>query len=195
MTETPHRMATIFSRFFEISGLLLPALGLIVLLDPSCVLYSASRRSQAPEWPCYGGDAGGMRHSQLNQINRKNVSQLQIAWTFDTSDVSDGTEYPTRTAFESSPLVIDGVMHATTPFCRLLALDPETGKQLWAFDPRIDKSMRTNLFVNRGAAYWSDGKSKRLFLGDLQGRLFSIDISTGNPDVGFGQQGMLDLTL
>jgi quinoprotein glucose dehydrogenase len=153
----------------------------------------AQELQSSREWRSYGGDPGGAKHSPLDQINRKNVTRLKEAWVYDTGDVSDGTVYPTRSAFEATPLVVDGVMYLSTPFCRLIALDPETGIKLWDFDPQIDKTMRTNLFVSRGVTYWTDGKRKRIFLGDLHGRLFSIDIATGKPDPRFGQQGMLDL--
>jgi quinoprotein glucose dehydrogenase len=186
-------MATIFNPFFKTLVLSL-VLCLIVHLGGSSSVYAATGRTQTIEWRYYGGDAGGMRYSPLDQISKKNVSQLRVAWTLDTGDVSDGTQYPTRTAFEASPLVVDGVMYVTTPFCRLIALDAESGKQLWAFDPRIDKTMRANLLVSRGATYWSQGKQKRIFLGDLHGRLYSIDISMGKPDPDFGQDGVLDLT-
>ena len=83
----------------------------------------------------------------------------------------------------------------TTPFCRLIALNAESGEKLWDFDPQIDKTMRLNLFVNRGPAYWTDGKRKRVFLGDLHGRLFALDALTGRPDPEFGKNGMLDLKL
>ena len=94
------------------------------------------------DWPVYGGDAGGTRYSSLKQINRTNVSKLKTAWTFRTGDVSDGTEYPVRSAFEATPLMIDGVLYVVTVFDRLIALEAETGKELWAFDPKLDKPDR-----------------------------------------------------
>jgi quinoprotein glucose dehydrogenase len=147
----------------------------------------------AQEWPHYGGDAGGTRYSPLKQIHRGNVAKLQVAWTYDTGDFSDATQYPSRSAFEATPLVVDGVMYIVTPFCRLIALDPETGKELWAFDPKIDRSVRVNLFLSRGASFWTDGKAKRILLGDLEGRLWSIDAVTGKPDPAFGREGVVDL--
>src|SRR6187549_3924587 len=80
----------------------------------------------AQEWPAYAGDSGGSKYSKLKQINRENVTRLKVAWTFHTGDVSDGTLYPVRSAFEATPLVIDGVMYVTTPFSRLIALEAET---------------------------------------------------------------------
>src|SRR5262245_34335938 len=106
--------------------------------------------SFAQEWAYYGGDAGGMKYSPLSQINRSNVQKLQVAWTYHTGDLSDGTKYPMVSAFECTPLVADGMMYVTTPFCRVIALDAETGKQRWAFDPKLDKNKPNNLFINRG---------------------------------------------
>ena len=65
--------------------------------------------------------------------------RLKVAWIYHTGDVSDGKTCPQRSAFETTPLVVDGVMYLTTPFSRLIALDPETGKEIWAFDPKIDQ--------------------------------------------------------
>jgi quinoprotein glucose dehydrogenase len=147
----------------------------------------------AQEWPAYAGDSGGSKYSRLKQINRENVARLKIAWTYHTGDISDGSEYPPRSAFEATPLVIDGVLYVTTPFSRLIALDAETGKKLWDFDPKIDKEKSANLFINRGAAWWSAGPRKRIFLGTLDGRLFSIEAATGKPDDSFGAAGFIDL--
>ena len=164
-----------------------------VLFALVCSLLMSAATCYAQEWRFWGGDAGGTKYSPLEQINKKNVSELKVAWTYDTGDWSDGSEYPTRSAFEATPLVVDGVMYVSTPFCRLIALDPETGEKRWEFDPKIDRTMRINLFVSRGVTFWQDGNKKRIFLGDLHGRLFSIDAMTGKPDPKFGKDGMLDL--
>ncbi len=141
----------------------------------------------------YGGDLGNTRYSILKQINRSNVTQLKVAWIYHTGDISDGSKYPVRSAFESTPLVIDGLMYVTTPFSRLIALDPETGKEVWAFDPKIAMDVPRNLFISRGAAFWTDGSRKRILLGTLDGRLFSIDAKSGKPDDAFGTGGSVDL--
>jgi quinoprotein glucose dehydrogenase len=147
----------------------------------------------AQQWPTTSGDPGGSKYSPLRQINRENVTSLKVAWTYRTGDVSDGQTLPTRSAFETTPLVIDGIMYVTTPFNRVIALDAETGKELWAFDPKINRERPYNLFINRGAAYWSEGRQKRILLGTLDGRLFSLDAVTGKPDDSFGNAGWLDL--
>ncbi len=146
----------------------------------------------AQDWPSYGGDPGGMKYSALDQINRRNVSKLEVAWEYDTGDSSDGlTEFPSRSAFATTPLVIDGRMYFTTPFHRLIAVEPETGKELWTFDSELDKTNRVNLYTNRGAAYWGSGE--RLFLANQDGFLFSIEPKSGKPDQAFGDNGRLDL--
>lgn len=156
-------------------------------------VFSIASLLAAQEWRHYGGDAGGMKYSPLKQITPANVAKLKVAWEFHTGDVSDGKTLPVRSAFETTPLAVDGVLYFTTPFNRLIALDPETGKQLWAFDPKIDRERPFNLYINRGGAYWTDGKAKRIFYGTLDARLFSIDATTGEPDPAFGNRGSIDL--
>ena len=156
-----------------------------------CFLLCLPLRAQ--EWPYFGGDSGGAKYSTLKQINRRNVGGLRVAWTYHTGDVSDGTAWVVRSAFEGTPLIVDGVMYLTTPFCRLIALEAENGRELWAFDPKLDKERPHNLFINRGAAYWTDGKRKRLYYGTLEGNLHAIDALTGRPVETFGRAGKLDL--
>ena len=145
------------------------------------------------DWPHVGGDAGGAKHSPLAEIQRGNVARLEVAWTFDTADWSDGTVLPTRSAFEATPLVVDGVLYVPSAFSRLFALDAETGTERWVFDPKIDKTVPRNLFVNRGVSSWSDGTRRLVYLGDIEGRLWGIDAVTGRPDPGFGDGGRVDM--
>ena len=159
------------------------------------VLLLAASTAFGQQWPSYGGDPGGQKYSALDQVNRENVTRLRVAWEYDTGDASDGTlpGIPSRSAFEGTPLVVDGVMYLTTPFHRLIALEPETGTELWAFDSGLDRSARVNLYANRGAGYWTDGDRRRIFLGNQDGFLFSIDAATGKPDPVFADGGRLDL--
>ena len=89
-----------------------------------------SCNSIADEWSAYGRDSGGTRYSPLQQITPENVRKLQLAWTFHTGDVSDGSKGLRRSGFETTPLVMDGRLYLTTPFNRVIALDPITGRQL-----------------------------------------------------------------
>ena len=145
------------------------------------------------DWPYPGRDSEGTRHAPLAQINRENVKTLEVAWTFDTGDVSDGTTLPSRTSFAATPLMIEGVLYVPSPFSRLFAIDAETGAPAWVFDPSIDKTIPRNLFVNRGVSSWTDGKKRLLYLGDIEGRLWGVDAKTGQPDATFGEAGKVNL--
>jgi quinoprotein glucose dehydrogenase len=170
-----------------------------------CVAFaSAPARGQVPgdsEWPTYGNDPGGMRYSLLSQINRENVSKLKVAWTFHTGDISDGSRDRKRSGFEATPILVDGTLYFTTPFNRVIALDPETGRQRWAYDPRIDLTLDYgDGLVNRGVATWLDpvrasGQPcrRRIYEATLDARLVSLDATTGKPCMDFGDYGQVNL--
>ena len=159
--------------------------------------------SGAPsEWQAYGRDPGGSRYSPLTEINRDNVSQLKVAWTYRTGDVSDGKNARSTSAFQVTPLMVEGTLYLSTPFNRVIALDPETGRQRWAFDPRIDLTRGyDNQLNSRGISTWVDPKLKagepgrrRIFLGTNDVRLIALDAATGQPCPDFGDKGQVDLT-
>jgi len=152
-------------------------------------------------WPYYGHDAGGMRYSPLTQINRSNVTQLQVAWTFHTGDISEGSGGRKRSGFETTPLLVDGTLYLTTAFNRIVALDPETGKRRWAYDPKIDlDGDYGDGLVNRGVATWLDSArpaaqpcSRRIFESTQDARLVAVDAATGTPCADFGRDGQVSL--
>jgi quinoprotein glucose dehydrogenase len=114
----------------------MPSVGSAILAMTALAAATGSFGNALPDdWPYYGHDAGGMRYSPLTQINRDNVSQLKVAWTFHTGDISDGHADRKRSGFETTPILIDGALYLTTPFNRVIALDPVMGTQLWAYDP------------------------------------------------------------
>jgi len=157
---------------------------------------AAAASPREDEWPVYGHDPGGTKYSPLGQINRRNVTSLRVAWTFHTGDMYDPQGHGgKKTAFESTPLYIDRVLYVTTPFGRLIALDPDTGAQKWAFDPKSDIKAGFGDFANRGAAAWVDSKTRqrRLFVASIDARLFAIDAATGNACDDFGTGGLVDL--
>ena len=132
-------------------------------------------------WPYYGGDAGGSRYSPLAQISRDNVTKLAVAWEYHTGDVSDGSDGRRKSAFETTPIVVDGTMYLTTPFNRVIALDPETGQEKWSFDPKIDlRGPYSEGLINRGVTLWTDAAKKngdacrqRVFLATIDAQLFA----------------------
>jgi quinoprotein glucose dehydrogenase len=145
------------------------------------------------DWPNVFNDKQGTRYSKLDQINRVNVHKLQVAWIYHTGDAGE------TTTIECTPVVADGLMFVTTVTSKVVALDPETGKQVWTFDPYagpVVKRPRASGGVNRGVAYWSDGKEngqRRVILGVADGRLVSLDARNGKPDASFADSGTLDL--
>src|SRR5579864_1427840 len=175
------------------------------LLIFSCVAFaSGAARGQASgdtEWPNYGNDPGGMRYSSLSQINRENVSKLTVAWIFHTGDISDGSHNRKRSGFEATPILVDGTLYITTGFNRVIALDPETGKQKWAYDPKVDLTLDYgDGLVNRGVATWLDAARKqgqpcrrRIYEATLDARLISLDATSGKPCFDFGDYGQVSL--
>src|SRR5215813_6407483 len=107
------------------------------------------------EWRSYGGDSGGTRFSPLRQINRQNVGALKRAWTYHTGEENrqDETDRHPIAPFESTPLVVDGTLYLSTPSNRVIALDAETGREIWQFDPQANSATR-KFFQHRGVAYW-----------------------------------------
>ena len=181
---------------------------LVAAIGALCAcLQIASAQSPNPagatknDWAYYGHDAGGTRYSPLTQINRENVKNLKVAWTFHTGDISDGSGRPKRSGLETTPILVDGVLYLTSPFNRVFAVNPETGKQLWVFDPMIDIAAGYgDGLINRGVATWLDptrakGKRcrRRIFEATLDARLIALDAATGDPCMDFGNRGQISL--
>ncbi len=152
----------------------------------------------AEEWPAYGRDPGGARHSPLVQIDRDNVDALEIAWTFRTGHARVRTAREPR--FETTPIVVDGTLYLTTPLGELIALDPASGKPRWRFDPKSKRKAHYGDFANRGVSAWLDAAARpgsacrrRIFLATIDARLFAVDGATGRPCRDFGRRGMVDL--
>jgi quinoprotein glucose dehydrogenase len=178
------------------------ALAVALGLNASSVKITAwAGRAADDEWAYYGHDAGGMRYSPLTQINRDNVSTLKVAWTFHTGDISEGRDDRKRSGFETTPLLVDATLYLTTPFNRAIALDPETGTQRWAYDPKIDlNGDYGDGLVNRGVATWLDsarpsdqGCRRRIFESTQDARLVAVDAANGAPCPDFGKSGQVNL--
>jgi len=148
------------------------------------------------EWRFYGGNARGTRFSSLQQINRQNVGALKRAWTYHTGEVnrSNETDRHHIAPFETTPLVVDGMLYLSTPSNRVIALDPETGKEIWQFDPQAGRAERT-FFQHRGVAYWQSekGDDRRILYGTFDGRMICLEAKTGKTCHGFGTNGVVNL--
>ena len=130
------------------------------------------------DWPLYGGTHENNRFSPLKQINRKNVKELQVAWTFDTGE-SGG--------LQTSPIEVNGVLYGLTPTQKVFALNAATGELLWKFESGIKGTQ-----PDRGLAYWSDGLQARILVG-VMNFLYALDAATGKPISAFGKDGRIDL--
>jgi quinoprotein glucose dehydrogenase len=164
------------------------------------------------DWPTYGRDLAGTRYSPLKQINPGNVSKLTRAWTYHmragnapAQGPAEGNEVtvtgrgrggrggagggvPAR-VWEVSPLVVGGVMYLTTAYGHVVALEPETGKELWSYD------VKDGLPAERGLEYWAgDAQAPaEVFFGTSTGKLIALNAKTGRPVPGFGNEGIVDM--
>src|SRR4030095_17037966 len=163
---------------------------LVSQTDTQIVVSTPAKTTPSHEWHYYGGDSGGSKYSPLTQINRDNVRQLKVAWVFHTGDLPPDSMAAT---FECTPLVVDGVMYITTAFSKVIALEAETGKILWTFDPKLDTKKRSYAYANRGVAFWRKGAERRIFLATVRGGLFALEARTGRPIATFGKNGEIDL--
>jgi quinoprotein glucose dehydrogenase len=130
------------------------------------------------DWPVYGGSAASTHYSSLAQINRGNVKNLQVAWSFDSGEIG---------GLQTSPIIVDGILYGITPTQKIFALNAATGKLLWKFDSGIRGTQ-----PDRGLAYWSDGRDKRIIAGVMH-FVYALDAATGKPIDSFGRNGRIDL--
>jgi quinoprotein glucose dehydrogenase len=164
------------------------------------------------EWAFYGGDVRATKYSPLDQINADNVKELRIAWRHPAVPLDIANAYPevvaelpgreknllndeSRNNFESTPLMVNGVLYAVNGIGLVEALDPITGKTLWMQEPFVPglEGYADRRKV-RGLSYWRDGDDERTF--SVRGRyLFSLNATTGKPVPEFGDNGKVDLTV
>jgi quinoprotein glucose dehydrogenase len=176
----------------------------IAVLVAGAIATAASARlqelkSQAPDWPFYGGDQGGMKYSPLTGINASTVRQLGVTWEWSPREKAL-PGFGTRPGnFQATPLMIGNVLYLSTPYNRVVALNADTGAELWAFDPRAYEDGQPpngTGFVHRGVAAWrdsADGDKLRIFLNSRY-RLFCIDAASGRLVDSFGSHGVFDLS-
>src|ERR1700676_5335738 len=155
---------------FAVLGLLCSAPDAALAQDPAKKLQQ--------DWPVYGGGPENTHYSSLGQINRSNVAQLQVAWSFDSGETG---------GLQTSPIVVDGVLFGITPTQKMFAVDAGTGKLVWKFDSGIVGKQ-----PDRGLVYWSDARDKRILVG-VMNFLYALDAATGKPIPSFGQDGRIDL--
>ena len=158
--------------------------------SPAC----PARRRRRPvagtvDWAAHGANAAHTQSSPLDQITPKNVASLKVAWTYHTGDAR-----PDRSQIQCNPIVVRGVLYATSPQLKVFALDAATGQPKWVFDPFTAGADQSGLGVNRGVVYWEGegGRDARILVGAGY-TLFALDAATGKPIESFGTKGGVDL--
>ena len=152
------------------------------------------------EWPTYGNDAGATKYSPLADVNRATVARLTIAWRWRVGEQpvpkSDSTKAARPGNFQTTPLMIGDTLFFSTPYNRVVAMDANTGRPFWIYDPRayaFGQPSNGTGFVHRGVATWTDGRQRRVFM-NTRWRLIALDATTGKLIRGFGDTGVVDLT-
>lgn len=166
---------------------LIPALMPTLLL----LLGTAVLADEPGNWASVGRDAGSQRYSPLTQITPANVASLKVAWTYHMNPKYDPAAAPSSRApgSETTPLVVDGVMYFSTPYARVIALEADTGRQLWSYS--LPAGEQTPV---RGIGYWPGdaAHAPTIIFGTSKGRIISLSAKTGLPVEGFGAHGILE---
>ena len=158
----------------------------LIVLAAICGACDPPARSRADDWAVTGAEPGNSRYSSLDQINRGNVQQLRVAWTYHTGDRPANA----RTEIQATPIVIDGVLYTTTPTLAVVALRADSGTLVWRFDPFANRERESH--VNRGVVYWTDGRDRRILFSAGR-RLYALDATSGQSITAFGDSGAVDL--
>lgn len=138
-----------------------------------------SVKKEYTNWSSYLGDPGRSHYSTLSQITKDNVKDLKVAWSYEAAD---------RGQMQMNPLVVDSILYGVTAALRVVALNAETGKEIWRFGDSV-KVWHSN---SRGVSYWGKGKDKRILVTHGPD-LFALDALTGTPIASFGNNGKIDL--
>ena len=155
-------------------------------------------------WAHWGNTTHGDRFAALDQINKQNVNQLQVAWVAHTGDIPQSNGSGAED--QNTPLQIGDTLYVCTPYSKVLALDVDSGKEKWRYD---SKSSSPNWQRCRGLGYYEDSQaqttpasgaqpaacSRRLFLPTIDARLIAIDADTGKLCESFGDRGIVDLSV
>jgi len=150
-------------------------------------------------WQAVGGDSGQTKFSALGQITPNNVGRLERVWTYRTGEVARRGDAIRWSKFEATPIIADGKLVLCTPFNRVVALDPASGREIWAFDAKLNLDVNhrpQNMFNCRGLAQFADSRApaggvcaRRLFMATADRRLIALDARTGARCPDFGVNG------
>lgn len=161
------------------------ALGILVFLS-SCT--TATNKKESTDWARYGGNYAGNRYSPLDQINAGNISELEVAWMYNSADELEEGQRPRQ--IQCQPIMVDGVLYGTNANLKLFAVNAATGEELWKFDPQsIAQGYNSS---SRGLMYWEDGEDRRIIYA-AGTYLVAVNADTGKLVESFANNGRLDL--
>ncbi len=152
------------------------------------VLFLGRVSGTPADWPVALGDAGQSHYSRLTQIHTGNVGRLEVAWVYRSGDASPQN----RSQIQCNPVIVRGILYATTPTLKLVALEAGTGRELWQFDPFAGTSGQNALGVNRGVVVWRSGGESRVLYTAGQ-FLHAVDAASGKAVPSFGTNGRVDI--
>jgi quinoprotein glucose dehydrogenase len=161
----------------------IPLLSLVVLTIAGLRAFAIDLVANA-DWPTYLGGKERNLYSPLRQIDRSNVAQLKVAWTYDTGDKGE---------YQANNLIVAGVLYTPTATRKVIALDAASGKELWKWDPATERS-GAGKGRQRGLVFWQndEGGEQRIFTA-VGNYLFAIDPKTGKTLASFGEKGSIHL--
>ena len=163
---------------------LVNSLALLILLSFSSVINASLVVNQTAlinpkgEWLNHGRTYKEQRYSPLTDINKNNVNELDLAWSF---------KFDTARGMEAPPILHEGVLYVSTGWSHVHAIDARSGDELWHYDAKVPKSQLAKTCcgpVNRGVAIWQKDNSSplQIFFGSLDGRLIALDAKTGKEN-------------
>jgi quinoprotein glucose dehydrogenase len=178
-------------------------------IAPLALIFLSACQSEAVEpspagvpsgWPAYGSTPGGTHFSRANQITPANVSQLEVAWHHRSGDFREAREAEpynlSQSSMQVTPILVGERLYYCTPTNRVIALNAETGEEIWSYDPQVNMDEHPVLPNCRGVSSWQSGQAgfceHRIFTGTFDARLIALDAQTGKPCPDFGRSGEID---
>ena len=161
---------------------------IVLLVSLSPALWAQSRAKADGDWPMFNRDLAGNRYSPLTQINPRNVSRLEPAWSYRLQEAKFRFATASGTS-ELTPIVVNGVMYISAQ-TRVVALEPDTGKEIWRYEVEPGQASP------RGVAYWpGDQQNRPRILFTAGRRLMALNAASGKLDPGFGNEGIVDMVV
>ena len=167
-----------------------------------CTIAGPAVHAADTSWGYFGGTSGGTRYSAARQIDKSNVDDLEIAWRYSTGELKRrGKDLIANSSTQTTPILVDGLVVFCTPFNRIVALDPATGRERWVHDPKVKLNHALPYQYNcRGVSAWRDPEAPagaacatRIFMGTNDSRVIAVDSRTGRSCAGFGQGGQVQV--